>query len=179
MTFSCSGKLSVAARLGGLACMLTLVCAAISMPIGQNSAARASEASAPPYIGYTKINVSNLERSLDFYTNVMGLKVARVVDRPALNETLLTRSGGDFEDTIVLVFDKKRTEPLVIGNGFNNITFIIFDFEERVAKVEAAGYVITGKRTNLPSPKPSAKTISVAFTKDPDGYAIELLQFHQ
>ncbi len=139
--------------------------------------AHAEVPGAAPWIGYTKINVTDLPRSIDFYTKVMGLKISATTDFPSSSETLLTRSGAYNEDTILLTYVKKRTEPLVHGNAFNNLTFIIDNFDEVVGRMEAAGYVVTGKRTALKSPVPYAKTLSMAFTKDPDGYVIEIIQF--
>ena len=146
------------------------------MPAAVKSA-HAQAGAAAPWIGYTKINVTDLQRSIDFYTKVMGLKIAETTNFPSSSETLLTRSGGDNEDTILLTYVKNRTEPLVHGNAFNNLTFIIDNFDEMVARMEAAGYVVTGKRTNLKSPVTYAKTLNMAFTKDPDGYVIEIIQF--
>lgn len=171
-----SGTNKIAARIArgvGLA-MGLLLC--VTMPYAGNVAQAHDEKA--PFIGFTKINVTNLQRSIDFYTKIMGLKVAETTDFPSVSETLLTRTGGDHEDTILLTFDKKRTEPLTHGNAFNNLTFVVDNFDEIVARWKSAGYVVTGERKGLKSPVTYAKTLDIAFTKDPDGFVIEILQFY-
>lgn len=140
--------------------------------------AAASEAE-PRYIGFTKLNVTNLDASVKFYTTVMGLKVSAVVDMPTINETILTRTGGGDEEALVLVYNKKPAQPFVLGNAFNNVTFRTNDFEGVIKRLEAAGYPITAKRQQVPSSVPYGAKMSYAFTKDPDGFSIEILQFHK
>jgi len=133
----------------------------------------------PQYIGFTKINVADLTRSIDFYTKIMGLKVSAVYDGPAVNETLLTRTGGGDEEALGLVYRKNSTESFVHGTAFNNITFRTHDFEGVIKRLEAAGFPITAKKQRVPSSVPYGSKMSYAFTKDPDGFTIEILQFHK
>lgn len=130
----------------------------------------------------TKLNVSNIEKSIDFYTNMMGLKVATQTSGGRVLEVILTKGGEKTavtEQAIVLAYNKERKEPLVIGDAFNNITFVVSDLAGLVKKLEVAGHKITGNPAPRPSATPAAKQIAVVFLKDPDGYTIELLQRFQ
>lgn len=126
----------------------------------------------------TKINVTDLDRSIEFYTKVIGLKVAARTEGRII-EVLLTPGEEVLSSTgaFILVYDKERKEPLVVGNGFNNVTFgYPAGLKAPIARLEAAGYKVRGSAELRPSPTPMAKFIAVAFTKDPDGYTLELLQ---
>jgi lactoylglutathione lyase len=171
-----SGMNKVRARIARSVGMVVGLLLCVALPHA-GSVAQAHDEKAP-FIGFTKINVTNLERSIEFYTKIMGLKIAETTDFPSASETLLTRTGGDYEDTILLAFNKKRTEPLVHGNAFNNLTFVVDNFDEILARWKSAGYVVTGERKGLKSPVTYAKTLDIAFTKDPDGFVIEILQFY-
>jgi len=151
----------------------------LTMPHLTNSATAIASEAEPRYIGFTKLNVTNLDASVKFYTTVMGLKVSAVVDMPTVNETILTRTGGGDEEALVLVYNKKASQPFVMGTAFNNVTFRTNDFEGVIKRLETAGYPITAKRQQVPSSVPYGAKMSYAFTKDPDGFTIEILQFHK
>lgn len=126
----------------------------------------------------TKINVTDLDRSIEFYTKVIGLNLAARTDGRII-EVLLTPGVDNLSSAgaFILVYDKERKEPLVVGNGFNNVTFgFPGGLKDPIARLEAAGYKVRGSADLRPSPTPLAKFIAVAFTKDPDGYTLELLQ---
>ncbi len=126
----------------------------------------------------TKINVTNLDRSIEFYTKVIGLKFAARTEGRIV-EVLLTPGEENLASVgaLILVYDKERKEPLVLGNGFNNVTFgFPAGLKDPIARLEAAGYKVRGSADLRPSPTPLAKFIAVAFTTDPDGYTLELLQ---
>ena len=144
--------------------------------LGQVTPAPAAE----PAFQYfsTKLNVSDIDKSIAFYAGLMGMSEAGRNTGPTL-EVLMTKTGpknGSNEQALVLVYQKERKEPLNIGNGFNNITFVVSDIGAVIKKLEAAGYKVNGSAARRPSPTPLAKEIAVAFTKDPDGYSIELLE---
>ena len=144
--------------------------------------ATAAETSPIQYFS-TKINVTDLDRSIAFYSTFVGLtEAARSAGTSPVVEVLMTKSGAKgaaTEPAVVLAWQRARKEPLVLGNAFNNITFVVTDIKATVKALEAAGYKITGSPEPRPSPTPAAKQIAVVFTKDPDGYSIELLQRFQ
>lgn len=141
--------------------------------------ALAQEAHAPKFFS-TKINVSNLEKSLDFYTRIMGLKVTGRVENAKIVEVVLTRTGegaGASEQALILYYAKDRKEPPVHGNTFNNLLFVFPDLKECLKLLDAEGYTVTGSREPRPVPVPFAKAVTVLFTKDPDGFTVELVQY--
>lgn len=133
----------------------------------------------------TKINVSDVDRSVEFYTKLIGLKVAtRFARTEERGEYLLTPTGKLVDDKLTLVFDKTRREPPVMGNQFVNLIFGVTDLKQRVAALKAAGYKVHREvevkppfPANPPYP-PSVKSVALAFTRDPDGIEIELVQWN-
>ncbi len=159
--------------LKGFACALFI---ALVAAWGQVTPAKAAE----PAFQYfsTKLNVSDIDKSMAFYGGLMGMTEAGR-NAGGVLEVLMTKTGpknGPNEQALVLVYQKERKEPLNIGNGFNNITFVVTNIGAIIKKLEAAGYKVNGSAARRPSPTPLAKEIAVAFTKDPDGYSIELLE---
>ena len=130
----------------------------------------------------TKINVGNLEKSVDFYTRIMGLQLTGKVDNAKISEVVLTRSGGNevgaSEQALILYYAKERKEPIKLGTDFNNLLFVFPDLKELLRKLDAEGYQITGSREMRPlTSVPFAKSVMILFTKDPDGRAVELVQY--
>lgn len=130
----------------------------------------------------TKINVADLEKSTDFYTRVLGLKLTGKVDNARISEVVLTRTGGSevgaSEQALVLYYDKQRKEPITLGNDFNNLLFVFPDLAPVLAKLDAEGYKTTGERKLKPLTSVSfAKSVMILMSKDPDGRTIELVQY--
>jgi len=130
----------------------------------------------------TKINVANLEKSTDFYTRVLGLKLTGKVDNARIAEVVLTRTGGSevgaSEQALVLYYDKQRKEPLALGTDFNNLLFVFPDLNPVLAKLDAEGYKTTGERKLKPLTSVTfAKSVMIVMSKDPDGRTIELVQY--
>jgi catechol 2,3-dioxygenase-like lactoylglutathione lyase family enzyme len=116
------------------------------------------------------INVSDLDRSVMFYTQAIGLKeIMRVpVDGPT-REIVLSDSGN-IEDAIV-VLAKLDAHPLVSGReGFGRIILNVADANALAKRITAAGH----KATLLHIPEPGGPR--VYFAEDPDGYLVELYQ---
>lgn len=154
--------------------LLFALCAALVMT------SHAHTAEPVPTYFTVKINVTNLERSIDFYTKVIGMQVAGKSGGGKIVEILLSRTANldvaGREGSVILVYNPARTEPLVVGNGFNNITFNYPDLKDVLKRLDAMGIAYTGSAELRPSPTPMAKQIAYAYTKDPDGYTIQLLQ---
>lgn len=137
-----------------------------------------SPAAQPSYL-MTKLNTADLQRSVDFYTKIIGLKVAQRVDTPRFAQALLNFGGENFEATLILHHEKGRKEPFQMGSAFNNVGFAVPDIEAVAKRLTDAGYSLTQPIAQYPSPVPFAKTLSVAFTKDPDGFTIELVHWNR
>ena len=149
--------------------------AAIAHLAGRPSAQAAtpSPAEAEPDMWYRVlgVKVSNMERSLAFYTDVVGLKLVLRTDTKAKKVATLNVTGDLFtiEPLLVLEEDLDRKEPLNIGNGFIWIGYRVKDAPERLERVKAMGYAVR------PEILDNARISSVAgYFHDPDGYQVEL-----
>jgi catechol 2,3-dioxygenase-like lactoylglutathione lyase family enzyme len=128
----------------------------------------------------TTINVSDLQRSAEFYTKVMGLTlIGRITSKPGVEEVLLSPNGEALNELLILSHAKDRKEPLISGNLGNSMAFVYADLNEFIHRFQAAGYTLTsGSGEAHPSPV-IAKSVIIATAKDPDGYDLELLQFNE
>jgi lactoylglutathione lyase len=133
-----------------------------------------------PRYAMTKLNVIDLDKSLHFYTQALGLHEVRRVDLGDHDEIMLTLGGTEFEYTLVLVFQKKPKDPLTHGTKLNGIGFMIPDVRAVAKRVVDAGYELARPVQVIdPSPLPYAKNIVLAYAKDPDGVLVELVQFNK
>ena len=120
---------------------------------------------------HTMIRVSDLEKSLDFYTNVLGMKLLRQQDYPAGEFTLAFVGYGEESETAVLELTYNWGDHQYdLGDGYGHIAIEVDDVYEAADKIRAKG----GKILREPGPMNAGTTI-IAFVADPDGYAIELI----
>ena len=121
---------------------------------------------------HTMIRVGNLERSIDFYSRVLGMKLLRRKDYPAGKFTLAFLGYGEESETAVLELTHNwSTESYDPGNGFGHIAIGVDDIYGVCNSIRQAGGVISRE----PGPMKHGTTV-IAFVKDPDGYAIELIE---
>ena len=121
---------------------------------------------------HTMLRVGELERSLDFYTNVLGMKLLRRKDYPEGKFTLAFVGYGDESDTAVLELTHNwDTKSYELGNGFGHIAVAVPDAYKACEAVKAKG----GKVTREAGPMKNGSTV-IAFVEDPDGYKIEFIQ---
>ena len=120
---------------------------------------------------HTMIRVGDLERSLRFYTEVLGLKVHKRNDYPEGKFTLVFLGNeGDSEGFLELTYNW-GTEKYDLGNGYGHVAFGVKDIYQTCEKIAAVG----GKITRPPGPMKHGTTV-IAFVEDPDGYKIELIE---
>lgn len=120
---------------------------------------------------HTMLRVGNLERSLDFYTNVLGMKLLRKKDYPEGRFTLAFVGYGEESETAVIELTHNwDTEQYDLGNGYGHIALEVDDVYAACDRIKAQGGVITRE----PGPMKHGSSI-LAFVQDPDGYKIELL----
>ena len=120
---------------------------------------------------HTMLRVGNLDRSIDFYTNVLGMKVLRRKDFPDGKFTLAFVGYGDERDNTVLELTHNwDTDHYDLGKGFGHIAIEVEDVYQAVEDLRARG----GKVIREAGPMNAGSTI-IAFIEDPDGYQIELL----
>jgi len=120
---------------------------------------------------HTMIRSGNLERSIEFYTEIMGMKLLRQKDYPKGEFTNAFLGYGDESEQAALELTYNwGVESYDMGNGFGHIALEVEDVYEATAQIKARG----GKIIRDAGPM-NAGTRIIAFVEDPDGYQIELI----
>lgn len=121
---------------------------------------------------HTMLRVGNLEKSLDFYTNVLGMKLLRQKDYPDGKFTLAFVGYQDESEAAVLELTHNwETESYDLGNAYGHIAIEVDDAYATCAAIKAKG----GNVVREAGPMKHGNTV-IAFVEDPDGYKIELIQ---
>ena len=121
---------------------------------------------------HTMLRVGDLQRSIDFYTKVMGMEVLRTTDRPEQKYTLAFVGYGDESRGAVLELTYNYgVGAYEIGEGFGHVAIEVPDVKKTCDKVRGQG----GKVTREPGPVKGGTTV-IAFAEDPDGYKIEFIE---
>lgn len=118
------------------------------------------------------LRVGNLQRSIDFYTQVLGMQLLRTSDNPAYKYTLAFVGYGNNPDhaEIELTYNY-GVEQYDMGSAYGHIALGVPDAYAACDKIKAAG----GNVTREAGPVAGGSTV-IAFVTDPDGYKIELIQ---
>ena len=120
---------------------------------------------------HTMLRVTNLERSLRFYTEVLSLKLHRRNDYPDGKFTLaFLGAGGDSEPFLELTHNWE-TESYDLGNAYGHVALGVKDIYAACQTIAKQG----GKISRAPGPMKHGHTV-IAFIEDPDGYKIELIE---
>jgi lactoylglutathione lyase len=118
------------------------------------------------------IRVGDLEKSIKFYTEVLGMRLLRRHDYPEGEFTLAFVGYGDeAEHTVIELTYNWGVDHYDLGNGFGHIALGVSDIHAVCDEIRARG----GKITREPGPMKHGATI-IAFVEDPDGYKIELIE---
>lgn len=121
---------------------------------------------------HTMLRVGNLDRSLKFYCDILGMKLLRQKDYPGGEFTLAFVGYGDeSEQSVIELTYNWGVEQYEIGTGYGHIALGVDDIYATCEQIRAAG----GKITREPGPMKHGSTV-IAFVEDPDGYKIELIQ---
>lgn len=121
---------------------------------------------------HTMLRVGNLEESLKFYCEVLGMKLLRQKDYPDGKFTLAFVGYGDeSENTVIELTYNWGVDSYDIGNGYGHIALGVDNIYEACEEIKKRG----GKVTREPGPMKHGSTI-IAFVEDPNGYKIELIQ---
>jgi len=120
---------------------------------------------------HTMIRVGDLDRSIKFYTEVLGLEFHRQTEYPEGEFTLAFLGyGGDTEPFLELTHNWD-TESYDLGNAYGHMAFGVEDIYGACEKIEAMG----GKVIRAPGPMKHGNTV-IAFVEDPDSYKVELIE---
>ena len=122
---------------------------------------------------HTMIRVKDLDKSMDFYTRLLGMKELRKKDFPSGEFTLAFVGYGDetAQTVIELTHNWGQDDPYDLGNGFGHFALAVPD-------VATACDILASEGVEIPRPAGPMKHGGsvIAFIKDPDGYLIELVE---
>lgn len=121
---------------------------------------------------HTMLRVGDLERSLAFYTDVLGMRLLRRRDYPDGQFTLAFVGYGDESDSAVIELTYNwGVSAYELGNAYGHIAVAVEDAAAACARIKARGGVVTREA----GPMKHGTTV-IAFVQDPDGYKIELIE---
>jgi lactoylglutathione lyase len=121
---------------------------------------------------HTMIRVGDLDRSIRFYTELLGMTLLRRQDYPDGRFTLaFVGYGGEADHTVIELTHNWDTPAYDLGTGFGHIALGVPDIYGTCRSLAAAG----AKITRPPGPMRHGRTV-IAFLDDPDGYKIELIE---
>lgn len=122
---------------------------------------------------HTMLRVGNLQRSIDFYTQVLGMELLRTSENPQYQYSLafLGFGGGNPAQAELELTYNWGTDHYDLGTAYGHIALGVPDAYAACEKIRAAG----GQITREPGPVKGGSTV-IAFVTDPDGYKIELIQ---
>lgn len=121
---------------------------------------------------HTMIRVGDINRSIKFYTEILGMELLRKKDYPEGKFTLAFLGyAPESEQAVIELTYNWGVDHYDLGNAYGHIAIAVDNVYEACEKIRAAG----GKITREPGPMKGGTTI-LAFVEDPDGYKIELLE---
>lgn len=123
---------------------------------------------------HTMLRVGDLQRSIDFYTRVLGMNLLRTTDRPEQKYTLafvgFGKGNADGDAEIELTYNY-GVSNYDLGTAYGHIALAVDDVASTCERIRTAG----GKVVREPGPVKGGSTV-IAFVEDPDRYRIELIE---
>ncbi len=128
-----------------------------------------------PRLRHTALKVRDLEKSIDFYSRVLGMYVTRRRDSVQRNHKAAYVAYGDeaTHHALELVQDNDRPDKFVLGNLYWHINVSVPDLPRLCAKLKAEGIEFVEE----PTPMTIDDRYHIAFVRDPDGYEVELTDY--
>ena len=121
---------------------------------------------------HTMIRVGDLQRSIDFYTSMLGMTLLRTTDRPEQKYSLaFVGYGSNPEHAELELTYNYGVDQYELGSAFGHIAIAVSDAAATCARIKAAGGMVTRDA----GPVKGGSTV-IAFVQDPDGYKIELIE---
>lgn len=124
---------------------------------------------------HTMLRVGDLDRSIAFYTDLLGMQLLRRRDFPQGRFTLAFLGyGPETENAVLELTHNWDTASYELGTAYGHVAIGVDDVHATCAQIKAKG----GKVVREPGPMQHGSTV-LAFIEDPDGYRIELLSAHR
>ncbi|MBA3479225.1 MAG: lactoylglutathione lyase [Lautropia sp.] len=121
---------------------------------------------------HTMLRVGNLQRSIDFYTGILGMSLLRTTDRPDQEYSLaFVGYGPESENAVLELTFNHGVEQYDLGTAYGHIAIEVDDAYAACDRIKAAG----GAVIRPAGPVKGGDTV-IAFVADPDGYKIELIE---
>lgn len=121
---------------------------------------------------HTMLRVGNLDESLKFYCELLGMKLLRQKEYPGGKFTLaFVGYGSESDHTVLELTYNWDVEKYDLGNAYGHIALGVDDIYATCEEIKARG----GKVVREPGPMKHGSTV-IAFVEDPDGYKVELIQ---
>ncbi|EIO2636876.1 lactoylglutathione lyase [Salmonella enterica] len=121
---------------------------------------------------HTMLRVGDLQRSIAFYTNVLGMKLLRTSENPEYKYSLaFVGYGPETEEAVIELTYNWGVESYDMGNAYGHIALRVDNAAEACERIRQNG----GNVTREAGPVKGGSTI-IAFVEDPDGYKIELIE---
>ncbi|HKT77574.1 MAG TPA: VOC family protein [Sphingobium sp.] len=145
-----------------------LLACGMAVPASAEPAPAPASAPAGSIIG-TGLRVSDLDRSIRFYTDILGMRVTTKLPHGTLTEVIMHFAGGGGAG-ILLLSDSApgKSPPIALGNGYEKMVVNMADLDGVVARMKKAGLSVGEVH--------QAMGIKVLLVTDPDGYRYELIQ---
>jgi lactoylglutathione lyase len=125
---------------------------------------------------HTMLRVGDLQRAIDFYTGVFGMKLLRKSDNPEHKYTLAFVGFGDEATGAVLELTYNYgVEKYEMGNAFGHVAIAVDNAAATCDTVRTLTARFGGRITREAGPVKGGRTV-IAFVEDPDGYKIELIE---
>ena len=121
---------------------------------------------------HTMLRVGDLDQSIAFYTEVLGMKLLRRKDYPTGRFTLAFLGyGPESEQTVLELTHNWDTNSYELGDAYGHIALGVEDIRSTCAAISGKG----GRVVREPGPMKHGSTV-IAFVEDPDGYKVELIE---
>src|SRR5574340_498410 len=125
---------------------------------------------------HTMLRVGDLTRAVDFYTNVLGMRVLRTTERPEQRYSLAFVGYGSEETGAALELTYNHgVDHYELVTAFGHVAIEVEDTAAACDRVRAAATRYGGRVTREAGPVKGGTTV-IAFVEDPDGYKIELIE---
>ncbi len=123
---------------------------------------------------HTMLRVGDLQRSIDFYTHILGMTLLRTRDNPEFQYTLAFVGYADeSEQAVIELTYNYGVSTYELGTAYGHIALAVPDVAAACERIRAAG----GRISREAGPVKGGTTV-IAFVEDPDGYKIELIEEH-